>query len=234
MSIQPIAKILSFPIMSEIAPKSYKFTGSELSSSKRYVLPKILGILDSLDLAADKKKVFDIGCGNGSTLDILAARGFEVAGVDPSTDGVDIANEAYPHLKIETGSAYDDLAARYGEYPTIISLEVIEHLYNPRQLIKSANAMLAKNGNLILSTPYHGYWKNLALAITGKLDNHFTVLSDDMHIKFFSRRTLQIMLEEFGFRMVGFWRVGRIPPFAGSMIVHAKKTDENESSRSDG
>jgi hypothetical protein len=78
-------------------------------------------------------------------------------------------------------------------------------------------------GNAILSTPYHGYWKNLAMALSGKMDAHFTALWDHGHIKFWSIRTLSILLEEVGFRDLQFERVGRIPPLAKSMIAVAQR-----------
>ena len=78
-------------------------------------------------------------------------------------------------------------------------------------------------GHLILSTPYHGYWKNLALAITGNMDQHFTALWDHGHIKFWSIKTLGLLLREVGFSNVSFVRVGRIPVLAKSMIAVAEK-----------
>ena len=42
----------------------------------------------------------------------------------------------------------------------------------------------------MLSTPYHGYLKNLALAVSGRMDRHFTALHVGGHIKFFSIETL--------------------------------------------
>jgi 2-polyprenyl-6-hydroxyphenyl methylase/3-demethylubiquinone-9 3-methyltransferase len=78
-------------------------------------------------------------------------------------------------------------------------------------------------GTAILSTPYHGYWKNLAMALTGKMDAHFTALWDHGHIKFWSVRTLTLLLEEAGFRDIHFERVGRIPPLAKAMIAVARR-----------
>ena len=80
-----------------------------------------------------------------------------------------------------------------------------------------------RGGGVIVSTPYHGYLKNLAMAVTGKMDAHFTALWDHGHIKFWSVRTLTILLEEAGFRDLRFLRVGRIPPLAKSMIAIARR-----------
>ena len=55
------------------------------------------------------------------------------------------------------------------------------------------------------------------------MDAHFTALWDHGHIKFWSYKTLTILLEEAGFTDVKFSRVGRIAPLAKSMIATARK-----------
>jgi hypothetical protein len=61
------------------------------------------------------------------------------------------------------------------------------------------------------------------LALTGRMDNHFTALWDNGHIKFWSMDTLGELLREAGFVGVRFERVGRILPLAKSMIAIARK-----------
>lgn len=74
-----------------------------------------------------------------------------------------------------------------------------------------------------MSTPYHGYLKNLALALTGKMDRHFTALWDHGHIKFWSIPTLTTLMVDAGSETIRFRRVGRIPALAKSMIAIAQK-----------
>jgi hypothetical protein len=57
------------------------------------------------------------------------------------------------------------------------------------------------------------------MAITGKLDSHFTALWDHGHIKFWSPQTLRQLVEEAGLRFLRLRRVGRIPPLAKSMMM---------------
>jgi 2-polyprenyl-6-hydroxyphenyl methylase/3-demethylubiquinone-9 3-methyltransferase len=57
------------------------------------------------------------------------------------------------------------------------------------------------------------------------MDAHFTALWDYGHIKFWSRRTLAVLLEEAGLRVERFVRVGRIPLLAKSMIAVAQRQD---------
>ena len=118
---------------------------------------------------------------------------------------------------------YEDLSRKYGIFPVVISLEVIEHCYYPRKFAKTFYDLLTENGIGIISTPYNGYLKYLALAVLGKMDNHLTALWDGGHIKFWSENTLNTLLKETGFRNISFVRVGRITALAKSMIAIVKK-----------
>ena len=153
----------------------------------------------------------------------MSTKGWEVTGVDPSIDGIAQASAAFPTLNLKVGSAYESLAETYGRFPFLISLEVVEHVYNPRLYIKNAYNLLEDGGVAVFSTPYHGYWKNLALAVSGKMDGHFTALWDHGHIKFWSMKTLSQLMSEVGFKGIIFYRVGRVPHLAKSMIAVASR-----------
>jgi 2-polyprenyl-6-hydroxyphenyl methylase/3-demethylubiquinone-9 3-methyltransferase len=106
-----------------------------------------------------------------------------------------------------------------------MSLEVVEHVYSPRDFAQTIFDVLVPGGLVILSTPYHGYLKNLLIAITNSYDRHHDPLWDHGHIKFWSMDTLSQLLEEIGFAQIRFDRVGRIPPLAKSMIALARKPE---------
>ena len=96
---------------------------------------------------------------------------------------------------------------------TVISMEVIAHLYSPRTFAAFVRSILEANGGgrFILTTPYHGYLKNLSIA-----------LWEGGHIKFWSRRTLAILLREAGFRNMAFTGAGRIPYLWRHMVFSAE------------
>ena len=91
--------------------------------------------------------------------------------------------------------------------------------------MKDINSLLSKNGKLFISTPYHGYFKNLLLALSGKLDQHFTALWEFGHIKFFSIKTLSKLSLETNFKTVKYSGVGRFYPFWKSMYFIFEKND---------
>lgn len=200
----------------------YRYEDAEVNASHAYLLPALRAELARL--GGRDKRLFDLGCGNGSVGTVLHGQdGWAITGVDPSAEGIAQAKARHPELRLETGSAYDDLAATYGRFPVVISLEVVEHVYAPRDYARTLADLLEPGGTAILSTPYHGYLKNLAMAVTGTMDKHFTALWDHGHIKFWSFRTLGALLEEAGLTDIRFLRVGRIPPLAKSMIAIARK-----------
>lgn len=199
----------------------YAYFSTDPSWSNHYLWPPLQKILSNLQLS--DRRIFEVGCGSGATANMLAGCGFAVTAIDTSAQGVALARDAFPHVHFDERSAYHDLAAEYGTFPIVVSLEVIEHCFWPRKYAQTVHDLLQPGGVAIISTPYHGYLKNLALAVTNRLDDHFTALWDGGHIKFWSEKTLRILLEEAGFREVGFIRAGRIAPLAKSMIAIAKK-----------
>ncbi len=169
------------------------------------------------------RRIFDLGCGNGALCDRLSSEGFQVVGCDPSSSGIEQAVKTVPAGKFLRMGVYDDPQS-VGEsaFDVVVSTEVIEHLFYPRMLPRFAKAILNPQGYLVISTPYHGYFKNLALSLFDKWDFHHTALSDGMHIKFWSRRTLTQLLDEEGFESVEFIGAGRLPYFWKSMVIVAK------------
>lgn len=203
----------------------YRYLDAGHSCAHSYLLPALRSELSRFkpSLGSSKPRIFDLGCGNGSVAAFLADEGWDVTGIDPSVEGIATAKATHPDLRLELGSAYDDLAAKYGRFPVVVSLEVVEHIYAPRDYAKTLFDLVEPGGTAMISTPYHGYLKNLALALSGKMDRHFTALWDHGHIKFWSIPTLTTLLIDAGFDSVYFHRVGRVPAFAKSMIAIAQK-----------
>jgi len=192
------------------------------TSAHKYLYKTLLSLLKD-----DKKKVIlDIGCGNGTIANLLISRGFEVYGIDASESGIKVAKQTNPEnffLQIIDGSNQLPIELKDIDFDIVISTEVIEHLYSPRDYIRFIRKILpSQDGKLIISTPYHGYLKNLLMAIMNKTDGHYTALWDGGHIKFWSIRTLKSLLNEFDYKVYKFKGSGRIPFLWKSMFIVAK------------
>jgi 2-polyprenyl-3-methyl-5-hydroxy-6-metoxy-1,4-benzoquinol methylase len=181
----------------------------------------LLGLLNK----KENTKILDVGCGNGYIVNKLLEEGFDIYGVDASVSGIEVAKRQNPTRFFLVDINFMKLPVELNmiKFDTIISTEVIEHLYDPRGFVKLCMSILNANGRgeIIFSTPYHGYLKNLAISILNGWDKHFTSLWDGGHIKFWSPRTLTQLLEEAGFKVNGFKGSGRLPYFWKSMFIRA-------------
>lgn len=192
--------------------------------SHAYLAPVVMQQLEKIAaLKGDTPlKVLDLGCGNGAFSARMANAGYDVKACDHSISGVEIAKKEFPQIHFFQQDINNSLPDEYaGEFDAVVSLEVIEHLFQPRVLFQRAHEALGDGGHLIISTPYHSYLKNLALALFNKFDDHWHPLRDFGHIKFFSKNTLMQCVEESGFSVTEFSRVGRIPILAKSMVLTA-------------
>ncbi|MFO7640242.1 MAG: class I SAM-dependent methyltransferase, partial [Candidatus Competibacteraceae bacterium] len=191
------------------------------SGSHRYLMPWVERLCEKY---GGGRRIIDIGCGNGATCRDLSQRGYQVVGLEPSEDGFRLARQNAPDARIYQLSAYTTAdALPETSFDIAISLEVIEHLDRPGALVGLVFQLLAENGVLIVSTPYHGWLKNVLIAAAGKWDQHHQPLNDHGHIKFWSRATLSRLLHKNGFSVVDFVGVGRFPLLWKSMIIIARK-----------
>jgi 2-polyprenyl-3-methyl-5-hydroxy-6-metoxy-1,4-benzoquinol methylase len=208
--------------MAENLVGSYGWTSKDAPESCTYLTPRIETILRRLGV----QRVLDIGAGNGTLCGHLSRMGWQVCGLEYDREGVEIARRGHPGIPFYNYALQDDpqqLLAQESPFDAVISTEVVEHLFAPHLLPIYAAAVLRPGGYLIVSTPYHGYLKNLALSVLGKWDQHHTALWHGGHIKFWSRRTLSQLLADNGFGVIGFSGVGRLPFLWKSMILVARR-----------
>ncbi|WP_373530713.1 class I SAM-dependent methyltransferase [Nostoc sp.] len=201
----------------------YSYSDSKSEHHHSYLIKPLIKMMicESVDILEHQKKlrILDIGCGNGSLSNLIAQQGYEVVGIEESESGVKLANENFPSCRFIEGSIYNLPNTELGEkFDIVIAAEVIEHLVYPKELLRNAKECLKPNGRLIITTPYHGYIKNLMLAVSGQMDKHFTTLWDGGHIKFFSVATMNALLESEGYTDIKFNFTGRFPYLWKSML----------------
>jgi 2-polyprenyl-3-methyl-5-hydroxy-6-metoxy-1,4-benzoquinol methylase len=203
----------------------YLYENKQLTDAHSFLMQPLLSMLPKSS-GSQKLRVLDLGCGNGSLSNVLAQHGYEVIGMEESPSGVEIARRNFPDCQFVQGNIYIPPESILNHsFDIVVSVEVIEHLFYPKELPKLAQKCLKPGGRLIVTTPYNGYIKNLALALLGGMDRHHTVLWDGGHIKFFSVKTLSQLLESEGYSDLDFQFAGRAPYLWKAMLCAATPTE---------
>ncbi|MGC1511574.1 MAG: bifunctional glycosyltransferase/class I SAM-dependent methyltransferase [Acidimicrobiales bacterium] len=141
-------------------------------------------------------RVLDLGCSHG--LLAMAARrmGHEVTGVDiEKHDGVvdrlDRFVEADLSLGIpgEVGAGYD----------VIVAADVLEHVPDPARLLGDIAGRLGPGGSLLVSVPNFAHWYPRVRVGLGLFDYDRRGILDRGHLRFFTRRSIETLLDRAGF-----------------------------------
>lgn len=111
-------------------------------------------------------KVLDVGCGAG----IIGAKvqselKASVVGIDLSREMIKVANKNGIEAKIV------DLDQRWpfnsSSFDCVIILQVLEHVFNPDNLVQESRRVLKRGGYLIVTTPNLAAWFNRILLLLG-------------------------------------------------------------------
>ncbi len=177
-------------------------------------------LLRALRPLKNGSRVLDAGCGSGYFSRVIADAGFKVTGMDISSRAVERAKTLHPGLDFLVHSVDERLSFADGAFGAVWLTEVLEHVFDIHACLSEVNRVLEPEGYLILTVPYHGLLKNIAIALCG-FERHFNPLIS--HVRFFTKRSLCECLLQAGFSPVYFRGIGRCWPMYKSMYVVAKK-----------
>jgi SAM-dependent methyltransferase len=108
-------------------------------------------LLDLLGPHMPGRRIFEVGCGHGLLLDEARRRGYEVEGVELSTEAARYARErlGLPVREI----ALEDTTLEGRRYDAVLLVDVLEHFDDPIAALERARAMLVPGGALLVVTP---------------------------------------------------------------------------------
>jgi len=115
-------------------------------------------------------RLLDIGCGGGLLSEPMTRLGFHVVGVDASERniGTASAHAAEQGLQIDYRASTAEALVAAGEplFDVVLNMEVIEHVADPREYLRSCASLLKPGGMMIVAT-MNRTLKALALAKIG-------------------------------------------------------------------
>lgn len=140
------------------------------------------------------RRLFEIGCGDGNFLAVMRARGWAVAGSEVHESAVRAGRDRHG-LDVHV-IAFDSFKVPGGSYDAVGMYHVLEHLYDPRAVLRGIRDALNPGGVLHLQLPNIG-------SIDGRLGRRsWWGLRCPQHVTFYEPRHLRRLLAEEGFRVV--------------------------------
>jgi len=150
--------------------------------------------LDDINQHIKTGKLLDIGCAFGYFLDVAYQKGWDVYGAEISSYPGNAAKKRYGE-KIFIGTLEKSLFSD-NYFDVITMIEVIEHFTDPLHILKEARKKLKQGGLLYIQT---GNIQSLPARLQGKKWNYLILPG---HIYYFSPRTIKMMLESAGFKVL--------------------------------
>lgn len=85
------------------------------------------------------------------------------------------------------------------KFDYVIFADVLEHLYNPWEVLSSVKGVLNRNGSVLISVPNVGHNSVVIELLNNKFEYREVGLLDNTHIRFFTRSSLLQMVTKSGF-----------------------------------
>lgn len=167
--------------------------------------------------------VLDVGCGEGRFTAALADAGAQAVGIDVAQEPLRRALVERPELDLRVVPAVGSWPLEDASFDVVWAGDTIEHVADTAGWLSEVRRVLRPGGLLLLSTPAHGPWTLLGVALSRRAFRaHFDPRSD--HLRFYSRASLAELLGEFGFAEIGLRGLGGVPGARRTLLARARRT----------
>jgi SAM-dependent methyltransferase len=174
--------------MQKYYPPDY-YQGPPTASHSRYLKRRFTrqaSFLGELERGDARKKLLDVGCANGDFPRFMAARGWEVEGVEISESSQRITD-----FRVYT-QEFQDIPVNEPVYDAVTAWAVFEHVHDPMAYFRKASQLVRKDGLFVFLVPN---FRSVA--------SRYLFCEDiPRHLYFFTRETVGDYLQKTGFTFV--------------------------------
>jgi 2-polyprenyl-3-methyl-5-hydroxy-6-metoxy-1,4-benzoquinol methylase len=152
-----------------------------------------------VDAVRPHTRALDLGCSQGLLAKPLREKGVRVTGVDAATEHpVSPDLDAYYTRDLELPLELPE--GRVFDY--VVVSDVIEHVRNRMQLLRSVRRYLKPEGRLLISTPNVAIWFYRLSLLVGRFEYGKRGVLDETHVHLFTRASFRREVERGGFRVL--------------------------------
>jgi 2-polyprenyl-3-methyl-5-hydroxy-6-metoxy-1,4-benzoquinol methylase len=142
--------------------------------------------------------ILDCGCGDGGLSLYLRDRGWRVRGVEADAELASLARAAglaVAEADLESAATWQSLG---GGYDAVIFSDVLEHLDDPRWVLRYATSVLRPGGGILVSLPSVSFWRVRLDLMAGRWQYQDAGILDRTHRWFFTRSSMMDLFSETG------------------------------------
>jgi cyclopropane fatty-acyl-phospholipid synthase-like methyltransferase len=178
----------TIPEIQKYYPAGY-FEKPSAKSNARYLRRRFSAEADylkELESVGGRKRLLDVGCATGDFPRFMAARGWEVEGVEVSQ-----AAQRIQDFRVYA-QEFQDIPVDEPTYDAVTAWAVLEHVHNPMMYFQKASRVLKPGGFFVF----------LVTNFRSAASRHLFCEDVPRHLYFFTRETVSRYLEATGFALV--------------------------------
>lgn len=158
--------------------------------------------LKGIESMAYKGNILDVGCGEGSFLELAKRNGWRVHGTDVSVYATEFTSKRLGQ-NVFCGEVWDS-GFNEQSFDVITLWHVLEHTTSPMRTLQAVRKVLKPGGLLVLAVPnLNDRLMQAAYRIVkGRKLRLFSIGDKEIHLFHFSVRSLRLLLEKTGFACV--------------------------------
>jgi len=177
----------------------HKYEADELLFRKNKLEQKRLKVESLLDPNEAQRQFLDIGSGEGFALAHYAQCGWEVTGMDYSSFGCTMH---HPDLRDrllvgDLNELMNQLKEAKERYQLILMDNVLEHVLEPLDVLRTVRELMVPGGILIVEVPNDFSALQMSLLDSGRIPSPFWVVSPD-HVSYFNHEGLRALAADAG------------------------------------
>ncbi len=160
-------------------------------------------------LPGDILTLLDVGGGAGHfALHFMQERGGQATLLERNAHAAALARAR--GIEVIVGDFGSIPATR--QFDCVALLDVLEHLPDPLMALVKAHSFLKSGGALLLSVPNVGHWSVVWDLLEGHFDYQPVGILCNTHVRFFTRRALETLIADAGYRIQRWEAVCSPPP----------------------
>jgi len=156
--------------------------------------PELLSLIPN-----DVSNILDLGCGGGVLGKIIKRR------QSVNYCGIELDPKAAENAKLFLDTVYTgnletmNIPFKRDTFDILIFADVLEHMFNPFQVLKRWLSVLKYDGHVIISLPnVRHFTVTFALLLSGKWEYSDRGILDETHLRFFTKSSCRKLLDNAG------------------------------------